>query len=50
MKKTHFSKLALLGALLLLVTTTLVGCGGSGGGKSDSGKKFINIATGGKGA
>lgn len=47
MKKTHFSKLALLGVLLLLVTTTLVGCGGSGGGKSDSGKKFINIATGG---
>lgn len=47
MKKTHFSKLALLGALLLLVTATLVGCGGSSGGKSDSGKKFINIATGG---
>lgn len=47
MKTSRFSKLALFGALLLLVTTTIVGCGGLGGGKSDSAKRFINIATGG---
>ena len=47
MKTSRFSKFSLLCALLLLVTTTIVGCGGSGGGKSDSAKKFINIATGG---
>ena len=47
MKQSRFGKLTLLGALLLLMTTMLVGCGGSGGNKSDSSKKFINIATGG---
>ena len=47
MKQSRFGTLALLGALLLLVTTMLVGCGSSGGNKSDSSKKFLNIATGG---
>ena len=47
MKQSRFGKFTLLCALLLLVTTMLVGCGGSGGNTSDSSKKFINIATGG---
>ncbi len=47
MKKSCFGKLALIGALIALVSMALVGCGGSGGEKKSSGQKFINIATGG---
>lgn len=49
MNNKRFGKLALICALIALVSMALIGCGGSGkdGDKKNAGQKFLNIATGG---